>query len=104
MEFKQVDGEFIQTKAILESKTMGEAIGNAGLEMVSRADSEKGKTSLTDLVLKMSLDPSMLDWVRHLLHNKRSRQARIELKRAFQARAVERAVRLVDNRSGSIQS
>ena len=104
MEFKQVNGEFIQTKAVLESKTMGEAIGNAGLEMVSRTDSEKGKTSLTDLALEMSLDPSMLDWVGHLLHNKRNRQARIELKRAFQARAVERAVRLVDNRSGSIQS
>lgn len=102
MEFKQVNGEFVQTKAVLESKTMGEAIGNAGLEMVSRADSKTGKTSLTDLVLKMSLDPSMLDWVGHLLHNKRSRQARIELKRAFQARAVERAVRLVDNRSSSI--
>lgn len=102
MEFKQVNGEFIQTKAVLESKTMGEAIGNAGLEMVSRADSKTGKTSLTDLALEMSLDPSMLDWVGHLLHNKRSRQARIELKRAFQARAVERAVRLVDNRSSSI--
>ena len=104
MEFKQVDGEFIQTKAVLESKTMKEAIGNAGLEMVSRANSKTGKTSLTDLALEMSLDPSMLDWVGHLLHNKRSRQARIELKRAFQARAVERAVRLVDNRSSRIQA
>ena len=97
MELGKVDGTFIQLKAILESHSMTDAIRNACTCMVGRFIS-KSDNGLTDWRKWMS-DPSMLDWVGHLLHNKRPRQARTEIRKAFNARAVEKAVRLVDNRN-----
>lgn len=97
MELGKVDGTFIQLKAILESHSMTDAIRNACTCMVGRFIN-KSDTGLTDWRKWMS-DPSMLDWVGHLLHNKRPRQARTEIRKAFNARAVEKAVRLVDNRN-----
>lgn len=104
MELGKVDGTFIQLKAIFESHSMADAIRNACTCMVGRY-TNKSDTDLTGWRKWMS-DPSMLDWVGHLLHNKRSRQARSEIRKAFNARAVEKAVRLVDNRNrlGSIAS
>ncbi len=99
MELGKVDGTFIQMKAILESPSMTDAIKNACTCMVGRfVRKEKPDVDLTGWRKWMS-DPSMLDWVGHLLHNKRSRQARSETRRAFKARAVEKAARLVDNRN-----
>ena len=101
MGFKKTSGAFVQSKAILTSKTMEEAIGKACLFLLE--NSEKTKMDISkDLTFWSGevLDPSMLDWVGHLLHNRRSRQARSEVRKAFQARAVEKAVRLLDNRSG----
>ena len=98
MELGKVDGTFIQLKAILESHSMADAIKNACTTMVGRF-TDKSDDRLTDWRRWMS-NPSMLDWVGHLLHNKRSRQARSEIRKAFNSRAVEKAVRLVDNRYG----
>ena len=106
MELGKVDGAFIQMKAILESPSMTDAIRNACTCMVGRfVRNEKPDTDLTCWRKWMS-DPSMLDWVGHLLHNKRSRQARSEIRKAFKSRTVEKAVRLVDNRNrlGSVVS
>jgi len=97
MEMSMVNGEFIQLKAILDSTSVSDAIGNACSEMLAR-QTRGYDPRLTDWRKYMSQDPSMLDWVGHLLHNKRSRQARGEIKVAFQTRAVEKAVRLIDKR------
>ena len=100
MELEKVDGTFIQMKSILESHTMMDAIKNACTTMIGRTTSEKTKTrnlGLTSL-RKWMTNPSMLDWIGHLLHNKRTRQARFEMKKAFTQRTVEKAVRLIDNR------
>ena len=100
MELEKVDGTFIQMKSILESHTMMDAIKNACTTMIGRITSEKTKTrnlGLTSL-RKWMTNPSMLDWIGHLLHNKRTRQAKFEMKKAFTQRTVEKAVRLIDNR------
>lgn len=95
MALKKVNGAFIQLNAVLASSTMSEAIRKATSEMVARAEGQNiDLTYSAERVLKSS--PSMLDWVGHLLHNKRGRQARGEVKRAFQSRTVEKAVRLLD--------
>ena len=78
---------------------MADAIRNACTTMVGRY-TNKSDVGLTDW-RKWISDPSMLDWVGHLLHNKRSRQAKSEIRKAFNSRAVEKAVRLVDNRNRS---
>ena len=96
MNLSKVNGSFIQLKAVLTAKTMSEAIGNACSDLIERG--ERGfNARLTDWAKLVNINPSMLDWVGHLLHNKRNRQARAEIRRAFQARAVEKAVRMVDN-------
>ena len=99
--FNRANGAFVQTKAILSSRHMEEAIGKACLFLLENSN-RTNKDIFNDLTYwsKKVLDPSMLDWVGHLLHNGRSRQARLDVRKAFQARAVEKAVRLVDNRSG----
>ena len=101
MGFKKTSGAFVQTKAILTSRTMEEAIGKACLFLLENSERTNRDIS-KDLTCWSGevLDPSMLDWVGHLLHNRRGRQARSEVRKAFQARAVEKAVRLLDNRSG----
>ena len=97
MEFKKVNGSFVQMRAIMASTTMEDAIRNAARSLV---DIDNGlKPDLTEL-RKWVSDPSMLDWVKHLLHNKRNRQARLEVRKAFQSRVVEKATRLLDKRSG----
>ena len=99
MELAKVDGTFIQLKSILESPSMTDAIRNACTCMVGRfVGKDNSDILLTDWRRHLS-DPSMLDWVGHLLHNKRTRQARTEIRKAFKTRAVEKAVRLLDNRS-----
>ena len=101
MKFVKTTSTFGELKAVMEANTMQEAIRNAASNMMdsTRNNKRNASTSLADLAEKMNLDPSMLDWVRHLLHNKRNRQARLELRKAFKKRAVEGAVRLLDNRS-----
>ena len=79
------------------SRSMSDAIRNACTDMTARSR-KKFDIRLTDWANLMQDNPSMLDWVGHLIHNKRSRQARMEIKKAFQTRAVEKAVRLLDNR------
>ena len=99
MALKKVNGAFIQLNAVLASSSMKEAIRKATSEMVARASKGQGicltKTGVEQVI---SSNPSMLDWVGHLLHNKRNRQARCEVKHAFLSRAVEKAVRLLDKR------
>lgn len=98
MTLKKVNGTFIELNAVLTSRTMAEAIRKATSEMVARASEGQGifLTKSVEQVIKSN--PSMLDWVGHLLHNKRNRQARCEVRKAFTSRAVEKAARLVDNR------
>lgn len=98
MTMKKVNGAFIELNAVLTARTMTEAIKKATSEMVARASEGQGicLTKGAEQVIKSN--PSMLDWVGHLLHNKRNRQARCEVRKAFTSRAVEKAVRLVDNR------
>jgi len=100
MAFKKVNGAFIQLNAVLASSSMKEAIRKATSEMVARASKGQGicltKTGVEQVI---SSNPSMLDWVGHLLHNKRSRQARCEVKRAFHSRVVEKATRMLDEHS-----
>ena len=98
MELGKVDGTFIQLKAILDSHSMADAIRNACTCMVGRFTDDKPANALTCWRRHLT-DPSMLDWVGHLLHNKRTRQARAEIRKAFKTRAVEKAVRLLDNRN-----
>lgn len=99
MALKKVNGAFIQLNAVLAAGSMKEAIRKATSEMVARASKGQGicltKTGVEQVI---SSNPSMLDWVGHLLHNKRNRQARCEVKRAFHSRAVEKAARLLDKR------
>ena len=100
MEFRQVDGTFVQAYAISKSHSMPEAIRTAASALAALSRCSKGKfnphlTFWSDLVQ----DPSMLDWVKHLLHNGRSRQASRELKRVVQNGMVEKAIRLIDTRS-----
>lgn len=102
MQFKKVNGTFIQMKAVLESNTMEEATRNACSSLVKIHNG--WKPVLTDWLKLVHLDPSMLDWVRHLLHNKRNRHARWEVRRAFQKRAVERAACLLDIRTHSCRA
>ena len=100
MAFKKVNGAFIQLNAVLASSSMKEAIRKATSEMVARASKGQGigltKTGVEQVI---SSNPSMLDWVGHLLHNKRNRQARCEVKRAFHSRVVEKATRMLDGHS-----
>ena len=97
MKLTKVDGSFIQLRAIMISRSMPDAIRNACTDMTARSR-KKFDIRLTDWANLLQDNPSMLDWVGHLIHNKRSRQARMEIKKAFQTRAVEKAVRLLDNR------
>ena len=98
MAIKKVNGAFIQLNAVLASSSMKEAIRKAASEMVARASKGQGIGLTKSVEQVISSNPSMLDWVGHLLHNKRNRQARCEVKRAFLSRAVEKAVRLLDKR------
>jgi hypothetical protein len=98
MSFKKVNGAFIQLNAVLASSSMKEAIRKATSEMVARASKGQGIGLTKSVEQVISSNPSMLDWVGHLLHNKRNRQARCEVRKAFTSRAVEKAARLVDNR------
>ena len=98
MALKKVNGAFIQLNAVLGSSTMPEAIRKATSEMVSRAVGGQGINLTESAKQVIASNPSMLDWVGHLLHNKRGRQARCEVKKAFQSRIVEKAVRLLDKR------
>ena len=100
MALKKVNGAFIQLNAVLASSSMKEAIRKATSEMVARASKGQGigltKTGVEQVI---SSNPSMLDWVGHLLHNKRNRQARCEVKRTFHSRVVEKATRMLDGHS-----
>lgn len=96
MALKKVNGTFIQLNAVLSSSSMSEAIRKATSEMMSRASEGQGIGLTENAKQVIASNPSMLDWVGHLLHNKRGRQARCEVKKAFQSRAVEKAVRLLD--------
>lgn len=98
MALKKVNGAFIQLNAVLGSSTMPEAIRKATSEMVSRAVGGQGINLTESAKQVIASNPSMLDWVGHLLHNKRGRQARCEVKKAFKSRIVEKAVRLLDKR------
>lgn len=97
MEFKKVNGSFVQMRAVMISSTMEDALRNAANALVD-IDEYGRKLDLAEF-RKWVSDPSMLDWVKHLLHNKRNRQARIEIRKAFQSRVVEKATRLLDKRS-----
>ena len=99
MSFKKVNGAFIQLNAVLESSSMKEAIRKATSEMVARASKGQGIGLTKSVEQVISSNPSMLDWVGHLLHNKRNRQARCEVKRAFHSRVVEKATRMLDGHS-----
>ena len=102
MDIHLVDGVFLQANAIFKSHDMSEAFRNACNDMLGRSTKNGHDHDLTICADLVPLNPSMLDWVRHLIHNKRRRQARLEVRKAFQARAVERAVRLVDNNRSAI--
>lgn len=98
MKFNSVNGSFLQLESLLKAKTnMNEALRNACLILIDR-NFTGFDIRMTDWGKMMSNDPSMLDWVGHLLHNKRNQQARCEIRKAFHERAVEKAVRLCDNR------
>ena len=97
MTFNKVNGEFVQLKAAIESKTMKEAIRKACSSIVEK-HTGRFELDLTYL-LKQMPNPSMLDWVKHLLHNKRNRQARMEIRKIIQDMAVKKAVSLCDDRS-----
>ena len=99
MKFKKVNGTFVQLKAILESKSMDDALRNACASLIDLEDAGKRQGFRPTNWAKHLQDPSMLDWVKHLLHNKRGRQARSEVHKAFNNRAVEKAVRLIDIRN-----
>jgi hypothetical protein len=99
MSFKKVNGAFIQLNAVLASSSMKEAIRKATSEMVARASKGQGIGLTKSVEQVISSNPSMLDWVGHLLHNKRNRQARCEVKRAFHSRVVEKATRMLDGHS-----
>ena len=98
MEFKKVDGTFVQAYAIFKSNSMVEAIRTAASTLAAKGGKDKFNIPLTEWS-EMVQDPSMLDWVKHLLHNRRTRQARRELKKAVQNGVVEKAIRLIDTRS-----
>ena len=101
LDFKAVDGTFVQAYAISKSHSMMEAIRTAASTLAAIGRCSNGRklnpslTSWSELVQ----DPSMLDWVKHLLHNRRRRQARRELKKIVQDGMVEKAIRLIDTRS-----
>ena len=92
---KKANGTFAQMLAVMKSSSMEAALVNATRQLLQTKSPSIG---LTDWAKWVS-DPSMLDWVRHLLHNKRPRQARKEIRKAFQRGTVERAARLIDTRS-----
>lgn len=98
MEFKRADGTFVQAQAIYKSGSMMEAIRTAASTLAAIGSKTKFNIPLTEWS-EMVQDPSMLDWVKHLLHNRRIRQARRELKKAVQNGVVEKAIRLIDTRS-----
>lgn len=91
---KKVNGTFAQMLAVMKSSSMEAALTNATRQLLNPTPTY-GPTDWA----KWVDDPSMLDWVRHLLHNKRSRQARKEIRKAFHQGAVERAARLIDTRN-----
>lgn len=103
MRMAVVDGTYIQMLAVLGSgsTTMRKAIENATFQLVQRAKSGFS-VRRTDWA-KILPDPSMLDWVRQLLHRKMDRAARAELRKAFMKGAVEKAVRLRDGRNRPIR-
>lgn len=96
MTFNKVNGSFIQLNAILDSNSMSDALKNACNSLIYRFHNPNA-LRLTDLRKKIS-NPSMLDWIGHLLHNKRSRQARMSIRETVHNRLVEKANRLLDNR------
>lgn len=95
---KKANGTFAQMFAVMKSSSMEAALTNATRQLLNPTPTY-GPTDWA----KWVDDPSMLDWVRHLLHNKRSRQARKEIRKAFHQGTVERAVRLIDTRKNLAQ-
>ena len=81
--------------AVMKSSSMEDALRNATKHLLDKSTPTYGPTEWA----KWVADPSMLDWVRHLLHNKRPRQARKEIRKAFHRGTVERAARLIDTRN-----
>ena len=99
MNFNSVNGAFLQLESLLYAeKDMNEALANACSILVKRNFAGFDIRS-TDWGKMMSHNPSMLDWVGHLLSRKENRLARCEIRNAFQEGAVEKAVRLADTRS-----
>lgn len=98
MRFNKVNGAFIQLKAVMKAETMCGAVHDACNQLVERHISNGVNLELTDW-RKFISNSSMLDWVGHLLHNKRSRQAGFELRKLMKTRMVEKAIRLLDGRS-----
>lgn len=94
---KKANGTFAQMLAVMKSSSMEAALRNATGQLLDETTPTYGPTEWA----KWVPDPSMLDWVRHLLHNKRPRQARKEIRKAFHQGTVERAVRLIDTRTSS---
>ena len=99
MNFNSVNGVFLQLESLLYAeKDMNEALANACSILVER-NFAGFDIRATDWGKMMSHNPSMLDWVGHLLSRKENRLARCEIRNAFQEGAVEKAVRLADTRS-----
>ena len=92
---KKANGTFAQMLAVMKSSSMEAALMNATGQLLDETTPTYGPTEWA----KWVADPSMLDWVRHLLHNKRPRQARKEIRKAFHRGTVERAARLIDTRN-----
>ena len=113
MKFSKSNGAFVQAIAVLKtnsSSSIKGALKNACLELISRNElisrdsdvrncTKNSYDHLTDLAEAVCGNPSMLDWIAHLLHNKRRRQARCELRKMINDRIVERAIRLCHDRS-----
>ena len=98
MNFNSVNGAFLQLESLLCSNNdMNEALANACSILVKRNFAGFDIRAI-DWGKMMSHHPSMLDWVGHLLRKKQSRRARCEIRNAFEEGAVEKAVRLCDNR------
>ena len=99
MNLNAVNGAFLQLESLLYAeKDMNEALANACSILVKR-NFAGFDIRATDWGKMMSHNPSMLDWVGHLLSRKENRLARCEIRNAFQEGAVEKAVRLADTRS-----
>lgn len=102
MTLNKVNGDFIQMISIANSNTMSQAIRNACTSLAIRFENKNSSDLYLTDWRKFVNDPSMLDWVKHLLHNKRNRQARATVKHIMHQKIVEKAICLPDNRSKCI--